>query len=182
MDTTGERKRAGCAMRRQLFVGGLILLVSLTSLARGQAFTETTGLAGLNHVQATNNPGNVKSMSGGAAAGDFDNDGHVDLFVTVVDGADILYRNQGNGQFLPFNTNVFDAGIPSNGAGFGDVDNDGDLDLYVTAVDHSQHYLYINQGTNQQGQSLGFVEDAQARGASLNNGVNNFGFGMAFGD
>ena len=36
-------------------------------------------------------------MTGGAAAGDFDGDGLVDLFFTRVDAADKLYRNTGSG-------------------------------------------------------------------------------------
>ena len=38
----------------------------------------------------------IFSMTGGAAAGDYDNDGWVDLFVTRLDDSDILFRNKGN--------------------------------------------------------------------------------------
>ncbi|MBI1875363.1 MAG: CRTAC1 family protein [Acidobacteria bacterium] len=67
----------------------------------------------------------------GAAAGDYDNDGDVDLFVTNL-GADVLLRNDGVGHF----TDVTQAaGISESGwstsAAFLDYDADGDLDLFV---------------------------------------------------
>jgi len=67
----------------------------------------------------------------GAAAGDFDNDGNVDLFVTGV-YRNTLYRNAGNGRFEDITAK---SGILSNewsvAAGFFDFDNDGKLDLFV---------------------------------------------------
>jgi enediyne biosynthesis protein E4 len=67
----------------------------------------------------------------GAAAGDFDNDGHADLFVTGVRG-NVLYRNRGDGTFEDITGK---AGIRraewSIAAGWVDYDNDGDLDLFI---------------------------------------------------
>lgn len=37
----------------------------------------------------------VEQMTGGAAAGDYDNDGYVDIFFTVFYGPSLLYRNNG---------------------------------------------------------------------------------------
>jgi hypothetical protein len=67
----------------------------------------------------------------GAAAADYDNDGHTDLYVTNVNG-NILYHNNGDGTF----TEVTDrAGVRSGGwsagALFIDYDRDGLLDLIV---------------------------------------------------
>ncbi len=67
----------------------------------------------------------------GVCAGDYDNDGYEDLYVTYY-GGNVLYRNNGNGTF----TDVTDkAGVRGHGWGmgcaFGDYDNDGYLDLYV---------------------------------------------------
>ena len=80
--------------------------------------TETAGVAGLGY-------------SMGAAAGDYDNDGHVDLFVAGV-GRNILYRNRGDGTFEDVTVK---AGIKSDvwsiGAVWFDYDNDGLLDLFV---------------------------------------------------
>ena len=67
----------------------------------------------------------------GAAAGDFDNDGHPDLFVAGVN-RNTLYRNLGNGQFEDVTAK---AGIRSGewavAAGWFDYDRDGKLDLWV---------------------------------------------------
>ncbi|MDG3006681.1 CRTAC1 family protein [Paludisphaera mucosa] len=69
----------------------------------------------------------------GAAAGDFDGDGRVDLFVSGWRGQR-LYRNLGGCRFA----DVTDAaGLGSKGwttgAAWADLDGDGDLDLYVAA-------------------------------------------------
>jgi enediyne biosynthesis protein E4 len=67
----------------------------------------------------------------GVAAGDFDNDGWTDLYVTN-NGPNRLYRNNHDGTF----TDVAGhwgvaAGGWSTGASFGDYDADGRLDLFV---------------------------------------------------
>ena len=69
----------------------------------------------------------------GAATGDYDNDGDVDLYVTSF-GANVLYRNDGNGTFSDATTvaGVGDARW-STSAAFVDYDADGDLDLFVAA-------------------------------------------------
>src|SRR5215470_12595891 len=50
-----------------------------------------------------------------ACVGDFDNDGHPDLFVTYY-GPNSLYRNQGNGQFKEVTAK---AGLPTTGTRWG---------------------------------------------------------------
>ena len=67
----------------------------------------------------------------GCAVGDYDNDGHPDIYVTNY-GENRLYRNNGNGTF----TDVTEkAGVAeprwSTSCAFADYDNDGHLDLYV---------------------------------------------------
>lgn len=47
----------------------------------------------------------VEQMTGGAAAGDYDNDGYVDIFFTVYHGPSLLYRNNGN-HVYPFDGQV----------------------------------------------------------------------------
>ncbi|MFN7993580.1 MAG: CRTAC1 family protein [Bryobacteraceae bacterium] len=80
--------------------------------------TESAGLAGAGY-------------SMGAAAADYDNDGHVDLFVAGV-YRNILYHNLGNGTFEDVTVK---SGIKSDrwsvAAGWFDYDNDGLLDLIV---------------------------------------------------
>ncbi len=67
----------------------------------------------------------------GAVAGDIDNDGWLDLFVTGF-GGNVLYRNRGDGTFEDITAQ---AGLTdtawSTGAAFGDFDRDGLLDLAV---------------------------------------------------
>jgi hypothetical protein len=67
----------------------------------------------------------------GVCAADYDNDGHVDLYVTGF-GPNRLYRNLGNGTFeeVAESAGVADAGWGA-GAAFFDADRDGRLDLYV---------------------------------------------------
>jgi len=89
-------------------------------------FRDVTEAAGL--------PGAGYSM--GAAAGDFDNDGHPDLFVAGV-YRNQLFRNLGNGRFADVTAK---SGILSNiwsvGGGWFDYDNDGRLDLFVVNYSH----------------------------------------------
>ncbi len=67
----------------------------------------------------------------GAAVGDIDNDGDLDLYVTNL-GADVFYRNEGAGRFVDA-TASFGVATPgwSTSAVFFDADLDGWLDLYV---------------------------------------------------
>ncbi len=67
----------------------------------------------------------------GVAAGDYNNDGNTDIFVTSY-GKCILYRNDGNGKFTDVteNAGVAAAGWTTSAVWF-DFDNDGLLDLFV---------------------------------------------------
>ena len=68
----------------------------------------------------------------GAAAGDYDGDGDIDVYVTNV-GANVLYRNEGDGTFADVSVSQ---GVDHPGWGASaawlDFDLDGDLDLFVT--------------------------------------------------
>ena len=69
----------------------------------------------------------------GVCAGDYDNDGWTDLFVTYF-GSNVLYRNRGDGRFEDATAA---AGLAAPGIRWGsgctfvDVDRDGRLDLFV---------------------------------------------------
>ena len=89
--------------------------------AAGWTFTDVTGASGAGD----------SGYGMGCVAGDYDNDGDQDLYVTNW-GPNVLYRNEGNGTF----TDVTDqAGVGNalwgSAAAFFDYDRDGDLDLYV---------------------------------------------------
>ena len=101
-------------------------------------FTDVTESAGLGHAD----------QGMGVAAGDYDNDGYTDLYVTNYDH-NILYHNNGNGTFTDVTAT---AGVASSGwstsAAFIDYDRDGLLDLAV--VHYVQFYprpCYSPQGS-----------------------------------
>ncbi|MDX1697608.1 MAG: VCBS repeat-containing protein, partial [Thiohalobacterales bacterium] len=84
-------------------------------------FTDVTEAAGLGHA----------GYAQGVATGDFDNDGHVDLYVTAF-GSNVLYHNRGDGRFTDVTaTGGVDDPRWSTSAAFLDYDRDGDLDLYA---------------------------------------------------
>jgi enediyne biosynthesis protein E4 len=88
-------------------------------------FTDVTAKAGV--------PGDAYGL--GCVWGDYDNDGHPDLYITQY-GGDILYRNNGDGTFTDVTTKAGVAATESganfhSGAVFFDYDRDGLLDLYV---------------------------------------------------
>lgn len=106
-------------------------------------------------------------MVAGVAAGDFDRDGWVDLFVTRLNAPSLLLRNLQNGTFENVGA---ERGINltayATGCAWADVDNDGDLDLYVLTMKPSlRNYFYVNDGTGH------FTEDAANRGLLLAGGV-----------
>ena len=77
-------------------------------------------------------PPRTKAEGGvGCAVGDYDNDGHLDIFVPNY-GHNQLYRNNGNGTFTDVAAKVGLA-VENHAVGsdWGDYDNDGDLDLSV---------------------------------------------------
>ncbi len=87
----------------------------------------------------------------GCAWGDYDGDGHQDLF--VANGyalANFLYKGNGDGTFTKITSGdiVTDATY-SAACTWGDYDNDGDLDLYVTnsgGLSPEANFLYRNNG------------------------------------
>ena len=71
------------------------------------------------------------SYAMGAAVGDYDGDGRIDLFVTGWRDQR-LYRNLGGGRFEDVTEHAgLTSSLWSTSAAFADLDGDGDLDLYV---------------------------------------------------
>jgi len=98
----------------------------------GMRFTDVTDAAGVRGM----------GYAMGAAAADYDNDGHVDLFVAGVRRNQLL-RNRGDGRFVDVTAQ---AGIASGewavAGGWFDYDRDGRLDLFVV------HYVQWSPESN----------------------------------
>jgi len=89
----------------------------------------------------------------GVAAGDFDNDGRVDLYVTNY-GGNVLLKGDGRGHFADVTAKAGVAGSGwSTSAAFLDYDADGDLDLFVV------HYLNWQRAAEVECYSLTGVPD-----------------------
>ena len=89
--------------------------------APGFRFTDVTERSGVN----------ATGYGMGAAAGDIDNDGWVDLYLTNL-GSNQLFRNNGNGTFTDITAKSgTDDSRWSTSATFFDYDRDGWLDLFV---------------------------------------------------
>lgn len=133
----------------------------------------------------------------GIDAGDYDNDGDIDLWVSnFALEANCLMQNDGDGYFedMTFDTDLADPSFYALGFGtrFIDFDNDGWLDLLVgnghiwdnvEQIDAKQHYaqpvqLFRNQG-GKQADYVGFTEITAAAGLDQTPYVVR---GMLFGD
>jgi hypothetical protein len=88
----------------------------------------------------------VINLGGGTAAGDYNGDGLLDIYVTNSAGPNALYRNDGGGHFTDVApvSGVDDHQARGYGAGWADYDNDGDLDLFVASFGDSK--LFRNNG------------------------------------
>jgi len=108
IDSTDDRDRAPSRLYRNRHDG---------------TFQDVTTRAGLTKI----------GWAASVCAGDYDNDGFVDLFVTYY-GANVLYRNRGDGTFEDATAR---AGLQTStvrwgsGCTFIDYDRDGRLDLFV---------------------------------------------------
>jgi hypothetical protein len=132
-------------------------------------------------VTATAIPGGIGVHdTNGAAWGDVDNDGDLDLMVsTMYESRHLLYINDGAGHFAEEGGTrgiQLTTGLPTtsgSGVAMGDYDGDGYLDMYVTEwrgfetnnlSNPSQARLYRNQGAANPGH---FVDVTAAAGASM---------------
>ena len=140
------------------------------------------GLGSLTFTNVTSNLPSGLGPSWSAAWGDYDGDGHVDVFVgqSNIGGSGDVLRNDGSGAFTneSVDTGLNDSGFHQNVA-WSDIDNDRDLDLILAmegpnlATDE-KHEIYL-QGPGGSftpvGASVGFQ---QAYGMKA--------YGMAIGD
>ncbi|MBC7849332.1 MAG: VCBS repeat-containing protein [Chitinophagaceae bacterium] len=124
--------------------------------------SKSTGLDFTNKLTPTPEFNMFKYMyfynGAGVGAGDFNNDGQIDLFFAANQAQNKLYLNIGKLQFRDVTTL---AGIPvdrgwSTGVSVVDINSDGRLDIYVCRVGNyeslqSKNQFLINQGNNRDG-------------------------------
>jgi hypothetical protein len=124
--------------------------------------SRTTGLGFTNNLLSTDSFNLFKYMyfynGAGVGAGDFNNDGKIDLFFSSNQGNNTLYLNTGKLQFKDVTT---EAKIPkenawNTGVSVVDINNDGLLDIYVCRVGkyrtlNSRNQLLICRGIDKRG-------------------------------
>jgi hypothetical protein len=100
----------------------LLLLLLSSCLSAQELFRDRTSAAGID----------VNGQARGVSICDYNGDGRPDLFVSVLDGPNRLYRNEGDFQFTEVGrqTPLATRG-PTMLTLWGDLDNDGDEDVVV---------------------------------------------------
>ena len=124
----------------------------------------------------------VAYATSGAAAGDYDGDDDIDVFITRGDiGPNLLYRNNGMGMFIDVADSAglaFTAGPGQNyrhgGPTFADMDGDGDLDLFVGGIFGDPSFVFANNGD-------GTFSDVTA-GSGIDTMQSDYNVSAAFGD
>jgi len=117
---------------------------------------------------------NLRELNLGACAGDFDNDGDDDLYVSVLNGSNKLYKNIRGNYFVDYSdisNGIGKVSDRTNAVISGDVDNDSDLDIFITN-ENSTNRLFLNNGAGI------FSEATESVGLVTNYG----GTGCSFGD
>ncbi|MGH2447309.1 MAG: CRTAC1 family protein [Chloroflexota bacterium] len=139
---------AGTTRRLSGLDPAILSLPPETALAGGRAiplFRNVAGSSGIALAHHGNHAEGSPAVGTGAAWGDFDGDGRLDLYVTDHMADSHLYRNNGNGTFtdVAHSAGVAHPTIQTTSASFVDYDNDGWPDLYVGAA-HGPNVLYHN--------------------------------------
>ena len=124
------------------------------------AFVETSADVGLERA----------GQSRGAIFADYDNDGHLDLYL-VREGPNALFRNAGDGTFRDVAASAgVAASSPGYAALFVDVDHDGDLDLYLANATSNRLYRNNLDGTfvdRTEAMGIAGSENAKSRAVAL---------------
>jgi len=112
---------------------------------------DKTGLSFVNSLKSTSDFNIFNYMyyynGGGIGAGDFNNDGKIDVFFASNLGKNTLYLNEGKLRFRDISS---ESGIPETGSwntgvSVVDINNDGLLDIYICCVGNLNNGHHTNQ-------------------------------------
>ncbi len=155
---SGRGRRAPRAPAALLLATGLLVAAGPAAAAPPAVrFTDVTHAAGLAYEHGWRTPlvsedgsfDERRHFAGGIAAGDYDDDGFVDLYAVRGDiGPNLLLRNRGDGTFVDeaAAAGVVLDGTAGCGPAFADLDGDGRLDLLVGGVRGEPLRLFRNTG------------------------------------
>ena len=149
-------------------------------------FVDVTAASGIDYRSAFSSFPNPQQLifiaPASVAAGDYDDDGDIDIFIVRGDfRPNLLYRNAGN---LVFEEVADEAGLAytrststnyhHSGPMFADMDGDGDLDLFLGGLNGDPSLIYSNNGD-------GTFSNVTA-GSGIDNLVAAHNISAAFGD
>ena len=120
-------------------------------------FVDATAASGIGYEVgfAALSPSIMRQITfGGAAGGDYDGDGDIDIF--IVRGnllPNLLYENVGNLSFIDTAaaagleyTRSITENYAHSGPAFADIDGDGDLDLFLGGLSGDPSMIFVNNG------------------------------------
>ena len=112
-------------------------------------FTDVTDPAGIHFVHTDGASGEFhlpETLGAGGAFLDYNNDGHLDLYLVNSAAPSVLYQNNGDGTFtdVTASAGVSNQGSYGHGIACGDYNNDGYVDIYIT--NFGANRLYHNNG------------------------------------
>ncbi len=134
----------------------ILILLSCNSKSKKPKLFDTldskqTGIQFSNKLTPTKDMNLLSYMyyynGAGVAAGDFNNDGLIDLFFCANQTSNTLYLNKGNMRFTEVTkeSGIKNDGAWNTGASIIDINNDGLLDIYISRVGHYKNLLSTNQ-------------------------------------
>jgi hypothetical protein len=165
---------------RTVFLVAILGAASNLPVMADWKFTEVGQAAGAAHTHGFLNgkETGIDDMAGGVAAGDFDRDGDVDLYlITGTISGNKLLSNNADGTFTDIAATAGVALVGHNSAGpaFTDINSDGWMDLVVGGINGAGYRVFLNRGDDR-------FEDITAQSGFFQQAANQNDFSSAFGD